>query len=71
MNEWRFWMENNIEIKHDKYGFYRHFLKRLMDFVFSFFAIILLSPVFVVVGILVRIKIGKRLLGKYAKYFAL
>lgn len=37
---------------------YRHFFKRLFDFILSLIAIILLSPVFIIVAILVRIKLG-------------
>lgn len=37
---------------------YRHFIKRLLDFLLSFLAIIILSPVYIIVAILVRIKLG-------------
>lgn len=43
---------------------YRLFFKRLMDFTLSLIAIILLSPVFIVVAILVRIKLGGPVLFK-------
>ena len=37
---------------------YRLFFKRFLDFILSFVAIILLSPVFVIVAVLVRMKLG-------------
>ncbi len=37
---------------------YRHFFKRFLDFTLSLIAIILLSPVFLIVAILVRTKLG-------------
>ncbi|MFI3328891.1 MAG: sugar transferase [bacterium] len=37
---------------------YRLFLKRLMDFTLSLIAIIILSPIFIIVAILVKIKLG-------------
>ncbi|MEK4346204.1 sugar transferase [Paenibacillus sp. FSL P4-0184] len=39
-------------------GIYRRFIKRPMDFLLSLIAIIVLSPIFVAVAILVRIKLG-------------
>lgn len=39
--------------------FYRKYGKRLMDIVLSFVAIIILSPLFIIVGALVRVKLGK------------
>lgn len=41
-----------------KHGLYRKFLKRPMDFILSLLAIIVLSPVLLVVAILVRTKLG-------------
>ncbi|WP_238942580.1 sugar transferase [Planococcus beigongshangi] len=46
----------------NKGGIYRRFFKRPMDFVLSLIAIILLSPVFLVVAILVRTKLGSPIL---------
>lgn len=43
---------------------YSKFLKRSMDFILSFFAIILLSPVLIIIGILVRVKLGSPVLFK-------
>ncbi len=47
-----------------KGGIYRRFLKRPMDFILSLIAIIVLSPVFLVVAILVRTKLGSPVLFK-------
>ena len=41
---------------------YRNFLKRLLDFVLSLIASIILSPVMLVVAVLVRIKLGSPVL---------
>ncbi len=43
---------------------YRKFLKRWMDFVLALVAIIVLSPVFIIVAILVRFKLGGPVLFK-------
>ena len=45
-------------------GIYRRFLKRPMDFILSLMAIIVLSPVLLIVGILVRFKLGSPVLFK-------
>ena len=37
---------------------YRKYIKRLLDFILSLFAIIILSPVLLIVALLVRIKLG-------------
>lgn len=37
---------------------YRHFFKRFFDFILSLIAIIVLSPVYIIVAILVRVKLG-------------
>lgn len=47
-----------------KGGFYRRFVKRPMDFILSLIAIIVLSPVFIFVAILVRIKLGSPVIFK-------
>lgn len=39
-------------------GTYRRYFKRPMDFILSFIAIIVLSPVLLVIGILVKVKLG-------------
>ena len=45
-------------------GLYRRFFKRPMDFILSFIAIIVLSPVLLVVALLVRIKLGSPVIFK-------
>jgi len=47
-----------------KKGFYERFIKRPMDFLLSLFAIIILSPLFILVAILVRLKLGNPILFK-------
>mgnify|MGYP000211961804 CR=1 FL=1 len=47
-----------------KGGLYRRYFKRPMDFVLSLIAIIVLSPVFLVVAVLVRIKLGSPVIFK-------
>lgn len=37
---------------------YRHFFKRFLDFILSLIAIILLSPIYIIVAVLVRTKLG-------------
>ncbi len=56
-------IKQNIEVKPSK-GIYRRFLKRPMDFVLSLMAIIVLSPVLIIVAILVRLKLGSPVLFK-------
>lgn len=43
-------------------GFYRNFIKRPMDFILSLIAIIFLSPIFLIVVLLVKTKIGSPVL---------
>lgn len=45
-------------------GFYKTYVKRLMDFTFSLIAIIVLSPILLMVAILVRVKLGGPVLFK-------
>ena len=47
-----------------KGGIYRRFVKRPMDFVLSLIAIIVLSPVFLIVAFLVRTKLGSPVIFK-------
>ena len=47
-----------------KGGLYRRYFKRPMDFILSLIAIIVLSPVFLVVAVLVRIKLGSPVIFK-------
>ena len=57
--------------------FYERFMKRPMDFLLSLFALIILSPVLIVVAILVRVKLGSPVIfnqprpGKNEKIFKL
>jgi len=44
--------------------FYQRFVKRPMDFILSLMAIIVLSPVLIIVGVLVRVKLGSPVLFK-------
>jgi len=43
---------------------YRKFIKRILDFILSLIALIILSPVFLIVAILVRVKLGSPILFK-------
>lgn len=47
-----------------KYGIYKKYIKRPMDFILSLFAIILLSPLMLIVAVLVRIKLGSPVIFK-------
>ncbi|WP_062351710.1 sugar transferase [Bacillus kwashiorkori] len=51
-------------MKNSKGGIYRRFVKRPMDFILSLIAIIVLSPVFLIVALLVRTKLGSPVLFK-------
>ena len=66
-------IEVNTEIKADiesstqqpsKAGIYRKYFKRPMDFILSLCAIIVLSPILLIVAVLVRIKLGSPVLFK-------
>ena len=48
--------------KHKPYGLYEAYIKRIQDFICAILAIILLSPVLLVVAILVRTKLGSPIL---------
>jgi undecaprenyl phosphate N,N'-diacetylbacillosamine 1-phosphate transferase len=48
----------------NKAGIYRRLIKRPMDFTLSLIAIIVLSPVFLIVSVLVRVKLGSPVLFK-------
>ncbi len=48
----------------NKGGVYRRYIKRPMDFILSLIAIIVLSPVFLVVAVLVRVKLGSPIIFK-------
>ncbi|KWW14061.1 sugar transferase [Peribacillus simplex] len=51
-------------MKSSKGGMYRRFIKRAMDFVLSLLAIVILSPIFLTVALLVRVKLGGPVLFK-------
>jgi lipopolysaccharide/colanic/teichoic acid biosynthesis glycosyltransferase len=51
-------------MKNSKGGIYRRSIKRPMDVILSLIAIIVLSPVFLIVAILVRVKLGSPVLFK-------
>ncbi|MBL1228915.1 sugar transferase [Enterococcus sp. BWB1-3] len=48
----------------NKKGFYEKWLKRPVDFILSLIALILLSPIFLIVAILVRVKLGSPIIFK-------
>ncbi len=56
---------------------YKHFFKRLFDFILSLLALIFLSPILLILAILVRIKLGSPIIfkqkrpGKNEKIFTL
>lgn len=64
-------------MKHHFYGPYEKYFKHPMDFCLSSLALVVLSPVLFVVGVLVRLKLGKPILfkqerpGRYGKIFHL
>lgn len=66
---------NNMQAGHR--GVYRRFIKRPMDFVLSIIALLLLSPLLLVVAILVGFKLGRPILfrqerpGKNCKIFTM
>lgn len=51
-------IKSNISPSIRKDGFYARYFKRLFDIIFSLIAIMMLSPVLIVVAILVRVKLG-------------
>lgn len=51
-----------MDMKHKPYGLYEAYIKRSQDFMCALIAIILLSPVLLVVAILVRTKLGSPIL---------
>ncbi|MGF7144103.1 lipopolysaccharide/colanic/teichoic acid biosynthesis glycosyltransferase [Anaerotaenia torta] len=53
-----------VRVKARKGGIYRKYIKRLTDIILSLIAIVVLSPVLVIVGILVRVKLGSPVLFK-------
>jgi undecaprenyl phosphate N,N'-diacetylbacillosamine 1-phosphate transferase len=57
-------MNNSIITNTAKGGIYKRFIKRSMDFVLSLLAIIVLSPLMIIIAVLVRIKLGSPVLFK-------
>ncbi|MED3781071.1 sugar transferase [Heyndrickxia sporothermodurans] len=51
-------------MKKSKYDIYRNYIKRPMDFILSLIAIIVLSPVFLIIAVLVKTKLGSPVLFK-------
>lgn len=47
-----------MEIERHRQGFYEKYVKRLLDIIISLMALIILSPIFLIVAVLVRIKLG-------------
>lgn len=45
--------------KHQPYGFYEIYLKRPLDFAAALMALVFLSPVYLILAVLVRMKLGK------------
>lgn len=54
-------------IRSKQNGIYNTYIKRLMDFVLSLAAIILLSPIYIVVAFLVRINLGSPVIFKHKR----
>lgn len=48
----------NMEIERHRQGFYEKYVKRLLDIIISLMALIILSPILLIVAVLVRIKLG-------------
>lgn len=55
--------KQNVEIPHKK-GAYEKYIKRPVDFILSLLALIVLSPILLVVAVLVRIKLGSPVIFK-------
>lgn len=55
-------MNTSIKITPTKGGIYKRFIKRPMDFLLSLLAILVLSPVFIIVGVLIKVKLGSPVL---------
>lgn len=56
--------EVGTKVKTSKHGIYRSYIKRLIDFILSICAIIVLSPILLIVAILVRTKLGSPVIFK-------
>lgn len=53
-----------LQLKKSRFEIYKKYLKRPTDFILSLFAIIILSPIFLVLVILVRLKLGSPVIFK-------
>lgn len=68
---------NRKQEKHQPYGFYEIYVKRPFDFVTALMALVFLSPVYLILALLVRVKLGRPVLftqerpGKDGKVFKL
>lgn len=66
-----------MKYKHVHYGVYEKYIKRPQDFLCSLFAIIIFSPILIIIAIIVRLKLGSPVLftqsrpGKDGKVFKL
>lgn len=56
-------MENLNSKKHNR-GFYEKYIKRLLDIILSFLALVLLSPILLVLSIAIKIKLGSPIIFK-------
>ena len=71
--------QNNFPLDNEKSKkfIYKRYIKRPLDFILSLIAIIILSPVMLIIALLVRIKLGKPIIfkqqrpGLYGKIFTL
>src|SRR6056297_2665632 len=59
--------EINAGVVEPSKGIYRKFFKKPMDFILSLMVIIVLSPVLIIVGVLVRVKLGSPVLFKHKR----
>ncbi|HRV29160.1 MAG TPA: sugar transferase [Spirochaetia bacterium] len=57
-------MEINKDKGRKNKGIYRKYIKRPMDFVLSLIAMIILSPIYLILAILVRVKLGRPIIFK-------
>lgn len=57
----------NLDDSSINYGFYARFIKRPLDFIISLLALIILSPILIVLCMLVRIKLGSPIFFKQTR----
>jgi undecaprenyl phosphate N,N'-diacetylbacillosamine 1-phosphate transferase len=58
------YLQNRTVSSQKKQGLYQKYIKRLMDFILSFVALVILAPVFILIALLVRTKLGSPVLFK-------